>query len=101
MVKTFGIWEINSSGINCKIGSGYTYRIDKKTLWDTIDRDGFTLNVWPIHLSDNSWMTDKILDDLFDALEFAQQYFLKNNTKTKDFSWGQTKAYAKENLNRN
>jgi hypothetical protein len=100
MVKAFGMWEIiDSVGIVAKIAHGTKYQIEKHSLWDTTERDGYLLYDWPVHLSDNNWMTERRLLDLCDALLFAQQYFANaKSIVSRKASWEQTRLYSLDNL---
>jgi len=100
MVKSFGIWKIiDNVGIIAKIAPGNQYKIEKHTLWDTTERDGILLYDWPVHLSDNAWMTEKKLLDLCDALAFAQKHFASaRSILSNKASWEQTRLYSLHNI---
>jgi hypothetical protein len=99
MVKAFGIWQIEDIGIIGKDLPGQDYIIPKNRLWETTNRNGILLYDWPVHLSEKTWMTEPMFDDLINAMVFAQEHFASENTgDVNNVSWNRTTAYAKKNI---
>lgn len=90
MVTKFGIWEIEKDfGIIGRLRQGEDYNIAKETLWQTTDFKGQVVYDWLIHLTEKTWVTKEIYDDLVIAYVFAIDYFKKqkpNNAKPASIS---------------
>jgi hypothetical protein len=102
MVLYFGVWQIiEEVGIVGKDSSFGEYIIDKSRLWEIYKWENINLSDWAVHLCEKTWMTEAMLADLFNALVFAQDYFVvEKNPDLESISWAQTIYYAKYLLRR-
>lgn len=73
MTKQFGIWSVNTElGITCEDPS---YQIPPQSLWDPRVEGDKIYSDWYLHMAQKNWVTMRDLEDLFNAFDFALDYF--------------------------